>query len=82
MTTLELLGFGPFRLDAARRLLWRDGELVALAPRAIDVLAALARQPGQVVSKQELLERVIRRIDDAPRSAQNVAQGSLEARAS
>jgi DNA-binding winged helix-turn-helix (wHTH) protein/tetratricopeptide (TPR) repeat protein len=53
-----LIEFGPFRLDASRRLLWRNEELVAITPRAIDVLLALVEQQGQVVGKQELLERV------------------------
>jgi serine/threonine-protein kinase len=54
----EMLRFGPFRLDAAKRVLWRGDEVVALAPRALDLLVALAEQQGDVVPKQTLMDRV------------------------
>jgi DNA-binding winged helix-turn-helix (wHTH) protein/tetratricopeptide (TPR) repeat protein len=50
--------FGPFRLDVSKRVLWREGELVALPPKALDVLVALVEQRGDVVRKDELMERV------------------------
>jgi DNA-binding winged helix-turn-helix (wHTH) protein/Tfp pilus assembly protein PilF len=50
--------FGPYRLDAAKRLLWRQGDLVPLPPKAIDLLLALVEQAGDVVGKQELMDRV------------------------
>jgi DNA-binding winged helix-turn-helix (wHTH) protein/tetratricopeptide (TPR) repeat protein len=53
-----MLSFGPFRLDAARRVLWREGEVVPLTPKAVDVLAALLQRPGQVVTKDELMRQV------------------------
>jgi DNA-binding winged helix-turn-helix (wHTH) protein/Flp pilus assembly protein TadD len=53
-----LIDLGPFRLDAARRVLWRDGEVVPLTPKALDVLAALTERAGAVVTKDELLKRV------------------------
>jgi DNA-binding winged helix-turn-helix (wHTH) protein/tetratricopeptide (TPR) repeat protein len=53
-----VLRFARFRLDPARRVLWRDQELVPAAPKAIDLLAALARRPGEVVTKAELLQEV------------------------
>ena len=52
------LEFGPFRLDPVKRLLWRQGELVALPPKAVDLLLALVEQAGDVVGKQELMDRV------------------------
>ena len=48
--------FGPFRLDRAARLLLRNGEPVALAPKTFDVLALLVDNPGRAISKAELLE--------------------------
>lgn len=51
-------GFDNFQLDADKKLLWHDGELVALPPKAIELLAALMEKPGEVVTKNELLERV------------------------
>jgi DNA-binding winged helix-turn-helix (wHTH) protein/tetratricopeptide (TPR) repeat protein len=50
--------FGPFRLDARSRVLWRDGEVVPLPPRAFDVLEALVERQGEVALKEELLARV------------------------
>jgi DNA-binding winged helix-turn-helix (wHTH) protein/TolB-like protein/Tfp pilus assembly protein PilF len=51
--------FGDFRLDARRRLLVRkDGEVVALTPKAFDVLLFLVERPGATVTKEELLSSV------------------------
>jgi DNA-binding winged helix-turn-helix (wHTH) protein/Tfp pilus assembly protein PilF/TolB-like protein len=50
--------FGPFRLDVDNRILRRDGQLVALPPKAADLLAVLVAASGTVVSKDELLRRV------------------------
>jgi serine/threonine-protein kinase len=53
-----LYEFGPFRLDGSRRVLWRDGEVVPLTPKALDVLVALVEQQGKVVTKSELMDKV------------------------
>ncbi len=45
--------FGKFRLDGRSRV-----ELVALYPKAIDVLVFLVEKHGNVATKEELLERV------------------------
>jgi DNA-binding winged helix-turn-helix (wHTH) protein/tetratricopeptide (TPR) repeat protein len=50
--------FGPYRLDARRRLVWRQDVLLDIPPRAIDLLAALVAEAGEVVPKEELLRRV------------------------
>ncbi len=52
------LRFGPFHFDVANRFLYRDGVALPLPPRAVGVLAVLLAQPGQVVSKQALLDEV------------------------
>jgi Tol biopolymer transport system component/DNA-binding winged helix-turn-helix (wHTH) protein len=52
--------FDAFRLDAGARLLWRGDETVPLMPKAFDVLLALVRRHGQVVTKDELLAGVWR----------------------
>src|ERR1044071_1375862 len=57
-TPADVLRFGPFRLDPAKRVLWRGDEVVPLAPRALDLLIALAEQQGDVVPKQTLMDRV------------------------
>jgi serine/threonine-protein kinase len=53
-----IVEFGPFRLDGPRHLLWRREELVAVTPKALELLQVLVEQQGQVVGKSELLERV------------------------
>ena len=50
--------FGPFRYDAEQRLLFREGELVPLVPKAIDTLHVLLEQRGSVVEKTELMKLV------------------------
>ena len=50
--------FGPFRLDAGGRVLYRDGERVALTPKAVDVLIALVESRDRPVAKDELLQSV------------------------
>src|SRR5260370_23008057 len=53
MTNLAL---GPFRLDAEGGLLLRRTEPEALGKRAIALLQALVEQPGELVSKDTLIE--------------------------
>ena len=50
--------FGPYTLDPARRLLWRDGALVPLTPKTVDVLSVLIERHGRVVEKDDLLRFV------------------------
>ena len=50
--------FGRFRLNAAERVLLRDGEVVALTPKVFDILLTLVESSGQVVSKDDLMKRV------------------------
>ena len=58
MGTPERYAFGGFTLDVAERRL-RDGDrVVMLPPKAYDVLVALVRRAGQLVTKNELLEAV------------------------
>ena len=54
----SLLEFGPFRLDAQRRLVWKGDTLLEVPPKAAELLAALASEAGEVVPKDELLRRV------------------------
>lgn len=50
--------FGLYRLNPTARTLVRDDKVVALPPKAIEVLAELVKQPGEVVGKQQLLQVV------------------------
>ena len=47
-----------FLVDPVRRVLLRDGEPVAVTPKAFSILLALLEKPGQVVTKQELIQRI------------------------
>ena len=50
--------FGAFRLDAATTCLWRQEQLLPLAPKPLAVLAYLVAHAGEVVTKDELLDAV------------------------
>lgn len=54
----RLFEFGPYRLDADDRLLYRDSTLLPLPPKAIDTLLALVGNHDRVVEKEELLKAV------------------------
>ncbi len=54
----SVYAFGPFRLDARQRLLFRGSEVVSLTPKAAETLLALVAQHGQVVDKGELMKLV------------------------
>ena len=50
--------FGPFRYDPSQRLLFREGALVPLVPKAIDTLHVLLERRGRIVEKAELMKLV------------------------
>jgi DNA-binding winged helix-turn-helix (wHTH) protein len=50
--------FSEFELDVPKRLLLRDGEPVSLNPKALDLLVVLVESRGEIVSKDDLLEKV------------------------
>ena len=50
--------FGPFVVDVVKRRLWRESRLVPITSKTFDVLVALLEDRDQVVSKDELLNRV------------------------
>src|ERR1700726_1529947 len=52
------LKFGPFELSIGERVLRRDGQVLPLGDRALDILIYLADRPGEVIAKQELIDRV------------------------
>jgi DNA-binding winged helix-turn-helix (wHTH) protein len=47
--------FDGFCLDATERLLWRDGDPVALTPKAFDTLLLLVQNNGRVLEKDQLM---------------------------
>ena len=52
------LKFGPFELSSRERVLRRDGVVLPLGSRALDILIYLAARPGEVIAKQELIDHV------------------------
>ncbi|MEO6393501.1 MAG: tetratricopeptide repeat protein [Pyrinomonadaceae bacterium] len=56
----KIYEFEEFRLDGRSHCLFRreTGELVPLTPKAIELLLVLVERPGQVLSKDELLDKV------------------------
>ena len=52
--------FGPYRLDPLGRSLMCRGEVIALPPKAVEVLVELVKQSGNVVGKHDLMEAVWR----------------------
>jgi len=53
-----LARFGHFHLDETNAQLRRAGQAVDLQPKAMAVLCELARRPGQLVTKGQLLDAV------------------------
>jgi two-component system response regulator MtrA len=54
----EALQIGDLQIDLAGHSVRRNGELISLTPLEFDLLAALARKPWQVFSREVLLEQV------------------------
>jgi DNA-binding response OmpR family regulator len=49
---------GPLRVEPASRRVFLDGEEISLTQREFDLLAYLAEHPGQVFSRDQLMEAV------------------------
>ena len=52
------LAFGDYVFDRVRRELRRGGVLIKIDPQQLDLLDCLVRQPGVLVSKEELIDEV------------------------
>jgi predicted ATPase/DNA-binding winged helix-turn-helix (wHTH) protein len=52
------IAFGAFRLDEMNECLWRDAQAIALRPKAYAVLKYLVARPGQLITKQQILDAV------------------------
>ncbi|WP_159104030.1 winged helix-turn-helix domain-containing protein [Rhodopseudomonas sp. B29] len=59
--TAVRLAFDTFLLFPGARQLKRDGKIVSIGDKALDLLIALAERPGQILSKAELAATVWRR---------------------
>ncbi len=54
----EILVIGKLKIDSTRHEVAMDGEVLAVSPREFELLRFLASHPGQVFSRQVLLDRV------------------------
>jgi DNA-binding winged helix-turn-helix (wHTH) protein len=52
------LKFGPFELSIGERSLRREGVLLPLGSRALAILIYLAERPGELITRQELIDHV------------------------
>jgi two-component system OmpR family response regulator len=66
-----VLSVADLRLDPAAHRVWRGREELSLTSREFALLEALMRQPGQVLSRLELLEHVW---DDSYENRSNVIE--------
>jgi DNA-binding response OmpR family regulator len=56
--TPPLVDLGEVQVDLAGHRVLRDGEALPIKPKAFELLAFLIRHPGQVMTRDQLLERV------------------------
>jgi DNA-binding response OmpR family regulator len=54
----ETLSFGDVRIDLARRTVAKAGQEITLPPKAYELLLALVRRHGAVISRHDLLREV------------------------
>ena len=52
-----MIRFGPFQIDPRTWLLTRESEPVDLSPRLVEILGFIVSKSGQIVTKDELLEK-------------------------
>jgi predicted ATPase len=60
--SIERYRFGSFELQPDKRRLERDGIAISLRSRSFDLLVALVDRAGQLLTKDELLDRVWPRV--------------------
>src|SRR5262245_30409991 len=56
--TATTFRFGPYRLTPAERLLEREDCPLVIGARALELLIALVERAGEIVSRDELTDRV------------------------
>ncbi len=54
----HLYEFENFKLDAENPSLWCEGQLVSIPPKVLETLILLVERNGEIVSRDELLEKV------------------------
>ncbi|HTK26019.1 MAG TPA: winged helix-turn-helix domain-containing protein [Pyrinomonadaceae bacterium] len=58
LTNGHRYAFDNFEIDPANRLLLRDGQVVPLTGKVFDVLLVFAENPGRLLGKDELIEKI------------------------
>ena len=58
LTARQLYRFGPYRLDATDRLLYKDDQPVALPPKVMDTLMLLVTSSGRVLGKEDMIKQL------------------------
>ncbi|WP_309248154.1 MtrAB system response regulator MtrA [Rothia santali] len=76
----ERLEVGDLVVDLAGRAVTREGQAVRLTPLEYDLLVNLAQEPGQVLSRDTLLQRIWGYDTDADRRLVNVHVQRLRAK--
>lgn len=57
----DILRTGPLEINLSSMSVTRDGDAVPLSSREFSLLAALARSPGRVLSRAQLIDRALGR---------------------
>jgi TolB-like protein/Flp pilus assembly protein TadD len=50
--------FGPFSLDQRERVLRRNGDLVPITPKVLDILLFMVQHSGRVLTKEQIIHHV------------------------
>src|SRR5215208_6993213 len=58
MERKEQIAFSGFLLDEVNEVLWQGSRTIALRPKVFAVLKYLLKRPGQLITKQQLLDAV------------------------
>jgi DNA-binding winged helix-turn-helix (wHTH) protein/predicted ATPase len=58
MQAAREIAFGQFRLDLINECLWQGTRAISLRPKAFAVLKLLIESPGQLLTKQQVLDSV------------------------
>lgn len=58
MSALPEISFGPFSLDLRKRCVSKNGAVIPLGERALDLLCALVAADGELVTKSDLMAKV------------------------
>ena len=58
LSDTHLLRHGPLTVDTRTRQVTSGGQTIPLTPTEFDILECLATDPGRVVARQEIIERV------------------------